>query len=139
MAALYYREFATLWFKASVGGGAINLTLGGEDPTNEQLASAAPDGSVEVNDTVHDRILYVSGVTTTVRIAVQDDPTAGATTAVSTGGVTWTHTGNYSYKNVAIPSTMGDEDPHTLLIQATVAGTSYTRTQLVKIKHRQSV
>lgn len=139
MADQYFREFQTLWFTASISGGNLRLSVGGQDPSDEELNTAASPGCpVPNNDVVHDRIKRTQTVTY-VRVVVED-PAAGPQLVVSSyNNETWTRSGSHQYTDVEIPVTEGNYVDLEMQIVATVGMTTYQRAQTVRIKHRATV
>lgn len=140
MSTLYFREFQTLWFQASVNAG-IRLSVSGEDYQSESFATAScPPIPVPVSDSVHDRILRTMSVTQ-VQLVVKD-PGAGPELDVSSEiedvpALSWTRNGSLQYANVDIPNNPGDFVDVKITIVA-AGTTTYTRVQSVRVKHRAS-
>lgn len=136
MADQYFREFQTLWFKASIST-SIRLSVSGEDPSGESLSTAScPPVAIPADDKVHDRIDRTTTITQ-VKVVVQDPDAGPALTVTSNGGLTWVRDGSHQYAHITIPTTEGDHEEVDITI-VKPGGTPYTRVQVVRIKHRTS-
>lgn len=139
MSDQFFREFQTLWFTPSISGGNLGLSVGGQEPGNEQLATAASPG-VPIMDgyVVHDRIKPTQYVTH-VKVVVED-PAAGSAQVSSYNEEAWTRSGSHQYTHIEIPETEEDAPVDLeMRIVATVGMTTYERAQTVRIKHRATV